>query len=107
MKIHKAAAVPLILQDPFISIWSNVDRLYDSDPIHWSGSRQTLRGYVRVDDTLYSFLGDRGHLSSIHQTAVEVTATATEYTFENEKVLLKLRFTSPLILMYKRKQSVR
>lgn len=98
MKIHKAAAVPLILQDPFISIWSNVDHLYDSDPIHWSGNRQTLKGYVKIDDTLYSFLGDRGHLSSINQTAVEVTATATEYTFENEKVLLTLRFTSPLLL---------
>ncbi|MBQ2923651.1 MAG: DUF4965 domain-containing protein [Tyzzerella sp.] len=98
MKIQKAAAVPLILQDPFTSIWSNVDHLYDSDPIHWSGNRQTLRGYVKVDDTLYSFLGDRGHHCSINQTEVAVTATATEYTFENEKVLLKLRFTSPLLL---------
>ena len=98
MKIKKAAATPLILQDPFTSIWSNADHLYDSDPIHWSGNRQTLKGYVKVDDTLYSFLGDRGHHSSIHQTEVAVTATATEYTFENEKVLLKLRFTSPLLL---------
>lgn len=98
MKIKKAAAVPLILQDPFISIWSNVDCLYDGDPIHWSGNCQTLRGYVKVDDTLYSFLGDRGHHSVLNQTEVNVTATATEYMFENEKLLLKVKFTSPLLL---------
>ena len=33
MKIKKAAAIPLILQDPFFSIWSDADHLYDKDPV--------------------------------------------------------------------------
>ena len=97
MKIKKAAAIPLILHDPFFSIWSNADHLYDRDPMHWCGERQRLRGYIKVDDGVYSFLGEKGIHEAIPQKSVDVTATATEYVFENEKVRLTVRFTSPLL----------
>lgn len=97
MKIKKAAAIPLILQDPFFSIWSDADHLYDKDPVHWCGERQRLQGYIKVDDAVYCFLGERGIHEAISQQWVDVTATATEYMFENEKVKLSVRFTSPLL----------
>ena len=97
MKIKKAAAIPLILQDPFFSIWSDADHLYDKDPVHWCGERQRLQGYIKVDDEVYCFLGERGIHEAIPQQWVDVTATATEYMFENEKVKLSVRFTSPLL----------
>ena len=97
MKIKKAAAIPLILQDPFFSIWSDADHLYDKDPVHWCGERQRLQGYIKVDDAVYRFLGERGIHEAIPQQWVDVTATATEYMFENEKVKLSVRFTSPLL----------
>ena len=97
MKIKKAAAIPLILQDPFFSIWSDADHLYDKDPVHWCGERQRLQGYIKVDDAVYCFLGERGIHEAIPQQWVDVTATATEYMFENEKVKLSVRFTSPLL----------
>ena len=97
MKIKRAAAVPLILHDPFFSIWSDADHLYDKDPVHWCGERQQLRGYIRIDDGVYCFLGEKGIHEAIPQQWVDVTATATEYMFENQDVRLTVRFTSPIL----------
>ena len=43
------------------------------------------------------FLGDREYHEAIPQKEVEVTPTSTEYRFENEKIILTVRFTSPLL----------
>lgn len=98
MNITRAASIPLVLHDPYFSIWSSADRLYDADPVHWCGKRQQLRGYVTVDGVVYCFLGDREFHEAIPQKSVDVTATSTAYTFENEKIVLTARFTSPLLL---------
>lgn len=98
MVVKKAACIPLVLHDPYFSIWSKNDHLYDGDPVHWSGARQKLRGYVTVDNVTYGFLGDREFHAPIEQKKIEVTATATVYHFENEKIKLEVRFTTPLLL---------
>lgn len=98
MNITRAASIPLVLHDPYFSIWSSTDHLYDADPVHWCGRRQQLRGYVTVDGVVYSFLGDREFHEAIAQKSVDVTATSTAYEFENEKLVLTVRFTSPLLL---------
>ena len=59
MKVTRAASIPLVTHDPYFSIWSGADHLYDKDPVHWSQIRQQLRGYVNVDGVVYSFLGDK------------------------------------------------
>jgi len=98
MKIRRAAAIPLILHDPFFSIWSCADHLYDKDTQHWCKKNQTLRGYIKVDDDVFCFLGHRGCHIEIPQTFVDVTATSTKYVFENSRVELTVQFTSPLLL---------
>lgn len=97
MKIARAASVPLIVHDPFFSIWSSADHLYDEDPVHWSGKRQQMRGYLTVDGKTYTFLGDKEIHTFLPQKSIYVTATATEYVFENDEVSLKCRFTSPIL----------
>ena len=98
MKIHRAANVPLILHDPFFSVWSASDHLYDADTVHWCGKRQQLRGWVIADGRKYAFMGNPDGCEVIPQVSVDVTATATEYTFENDDLIFKCRFTSPLLL---------
>lgn len=98
MKVKRAASIPLILHDPFFSIWSNADHLYDKDTIHWSLARHKMRGYVVIDGIRRVFMGAAEDQETIPQTSVDVTATATEYTFEDEKMILRVRFTSPLVL---------
>ncbi len=98
MKIKKAACIPLILHDPFFSVWSNADNLYDAMPMHWCGEQLPMKGWITVDGNEYAFLGQRFGMREIPQTEVSVTATATEYIFENDKIWLKCRFTSPIML---------
>ena len=93
----RAPSVPLVTSDPYFSIWSGADHLYDADPEHWCGARQQMRGYVTVDGAVSCFLGDREYHEVIPQKEVEVTPTSTEYRFENEKIILTVRFTSPLL----------
>lgn len=97
MIIKRAASIPLITHDPFFSIWSGADCLYDKDPVHWCGKRQKLRGYLSVDGQIYCFLGDSEFHAVIPQISLSVTATATKYTFENDAVKLICTFTSPLL----------
>ena len=98
MKINRAACIQLIKHDPFFSIWSSRDHLYDKDTTHWSGIRQKIRGYVEIDGVTYCFMGNPEYHKIITQKSVDVSATATEYVFENEKIVLTVRFTSPIIL---------
>ena len=97
MKIQKAASIPLVVHDPFFSIWSASDCLYEADPVHWSGARQRMRGFLELDGKHFCFLGDREFHDYLPQVSVNVTATATEYTFENDMVFFTCRFTSPLL----------
>ncbi len=96
-KIKRAASIPLVTHDPFFSIWSSADHLYDRDPVHWSGASQGLRGYLNIDGMSYAFLGNKEMKAFIPQVSIDVTATSTEYVFENQKVRLTCRFTSPLL----------
>lgn len=57
-----------------------------------------MQGFIEVDHVRYCFMGAAGNHKVIPQTSVDVTATATEYTFENEKLSLRVCFTSPLLL---------
>ena len=99
-------AVPLVTVDPFFSIWSYSDRLYDEAPRHWSNKRAAMTGFLKVDEKYYRFMGKIQNDNEIYfcepdaleQTDVEVFATKTVYKFENEILRLTLTFRTPLLL---------
>ncbi len=51
-------AVPVIMSDPYFSIWSPYDKLTDGSTRHWSGDVKPLQGYLRVDGETYRFMGE-------------------------------------------------
>jgi len=57
-QIDKAPAYPLVVHDPYFSIWSFSDNLNESTTKHWTGKDQSLLGLLSVDGRYYKFLGE-------------------------------------------------
>jgi hypothetical protein len=53
----RAPAYPLVTIDPYTSVWSFTDKLYDETPKHWTGTNRTFTGAARVDGKIYRFMG--------------------------------------------------
>lgn len=56
-QVSKAPAYPLVVHDPYFSIWSFTDKLNESTTKHWTGTDHSLLGFLNVDGKLYKFLG--------------------------------------------------
>ena len=98
----RPVAVPLITVDPFFSVWSCNDALYNAPTQHWSGRTCPIVAGVYVDGRFHSMIAhDENGMSlnnRIFQRDLQVTPTSSVYRFENAFVRVKLRFTTPLLL---------
>jgi hypothetical protein len=93
---QRPPATPLIVHDPYFSVWSMSDRLTDQPTRHWTGNEQRLTGIARVDGVAYRYMGDSPRdIPAMRQTSLEVTATHTVYDFEAAGLHLKLTFFTP------------
>ena len=88
-------SVPLITVDPYFSVWSPADRLYDEVTEHWTGKPNTIYGYVKIDGEQFRFMGDADD-AVISQMDFEMNAFVSRYTFENEKIILDVSFFTPV-----------
>ena len=92
----RAPATPLVVHDPYFSIWSMGDRLTDGATRHWTGTRQALNGLMRVDAKTYRYLGDaNGEIPAMDETSREITPTRTIVTMQSPEIELKLTFLTP------------
>lgn len=113
MNKRQFPAVPLIACDPYFSVWSFSDKLYEDYPRHWTGFTHPITGSVTVDGDEYIFMGSKRHNPYIgtatmcdhrllpnrmEQTDLTVTPLKTIYKFENEKITLDVSFMTPLFL---------
>lgn len=91
-------SVPLVTHDPYLSVWSNSDKLTDSATTHWTGREQTLSSLIRIDGKSYRLMGDSPYsLPVLEQTGVQVLPTRTIYSFVGSGVKVTLTFLSPLL----------
>ena len=98
----RPVAVPLVTVDPFFSIWSCSDKLYDGYTKHWTEKPWPIYIGLYIDETLYTLCGvDRNYVNlrnKLHQTDLKITPLSTIYTFENNDAKVVLTFTTPLLL---------
>jgi hypothetical protein len=93
-------AVPLVVANPFFSLWSMSDKLTDSNTKHWTEVDQPMVGLIRIDGELYRYMGNRPkqywglpeQIPAMTQTSLVLTPLHTRYTFAQAGVELKLSF---------------
>jgi len=98
----RPVAVPLFTVDPYFSVWSCADKLYNGYTKHWSEKPWPIFAGVYIDGITHVVAGTDGDYQTlrnrVHQTDLQVTPLSTVYTFENKAVKVKLTFTTPLLL---------
>ncbi|MFU7557382.1 glutaminase domain-containing protein [Roseiconus sp. JC912] len=91
-------AVPLVACDPYFSVWSQSDNLWETATTHWTGKSQPMAALVRVDGHAYRLMGDSPQtIAALKQTSVRVLPTRTVYQFEGHGVSVQLTFTTPAL----------
>ncbi len=45
--MDRLPAVPLIVSDPYLSVWSPADRLDEADTIHWCGDSKPVTAHLK------------------------------------------------------------
>lgn len=96
--IQRPPSVPLVLHDPFLSIWSPADKLTDAETVHWTGAAHPLSGIAVVDGRPYRFLGrEPSNTPALEQKSLVVTPTQTLIGFEGAGIKLDLTFTTPAL----------
>jgi hypothetical protein len=93
---QRPPAVPLIVHNPYFSVWSMYDHLTDGPTRHWTGAPQPLIGLIRVDGKMYRYMGDSPRETpALPQTSLHVAPTHTDYKFEGSGIRLDLSFFTP------------
>jgi len=96
---QRSPAVPLVVHNPYFSIWSMGDHLTDEPTRHWTGAPQPIEGIARIDGKAYRFMGQHPDtLPAMHQTSNAITPTQTHYEFREAGIQLKLEFFTPAIM---------
>lgn len=91
-------AVPLVACDPYFSIWSPADNLYDADTVHWTGKPHRLSSLAKIDGQTFRLMGaEPNELPPLKQTKLTVLPTRTIYEFEGAGVALTLTFLAPAL----------
>ena len=88
-------STPLIVHDPYFSIWSDADQLTGGPTRHWTGARQELSGIIRVDGKSYRYLGEEDDAPALQETKRIITATRTIVTLSNPQIELQICFLTP------------
>ncbi len=93
-------AVPLVVNDPYMSVWSMADNLTDEDTKHWTGTSHPMCGLIRIDNQPYRFMGGNTRFVPVdipimEQTSLIIQPTQTIYTFEMSGIKLSLTFLTP------------
>ncbi len=87
--------IPLITVDPYFTVWT--ENVTKKAPVHWTGANNTILGTVNVDGEAYRFLG-KGKEAEMDVVSLNADAFSTTIIYENGKIRLTAKFTSPMLV---------
>lgn len=96
----RTPATPLVLHDPYFSVWSFDDELNGGATRHWTGAQQQMTALARIDGRAYRLMGaERDASGSLKMKQISRTLwpTRTIYDFEDDGVHLTLTFFTPAL----------
>lgn len=86
-------AVPLVAFDPYLSIWSEADKLTDKNTQHWTHRDHSLVSLIRIDGKTYRLMGAEPEgTPAMTQISLRVLPTRSIYEFEDAGVHVSLSF---------------
>jgi hypothetical protein len=89
----RVPAIPLIVHDPYFSIWSTTDSLFSGWPKHWTGRTNGMCAMLRVDGRSFRLMGESpSTIPPARQVERRITPTRTTYEFSAGGVRLSLSF---------------
>ncbi|HXA56915.1 MAG TPA: DUF4965 domain-containing protein [Candidatus Acidoferrum sp.] len=95
---ERPPAVPLVVHNPYFSIWSMNDNLTDGPTRHWTGTPQALTGIARIDGKPFRYMGATPRdVPAMKQTSLALTPTHTIYMFEAGGTRLTVEFFTPAL----------
>ncbi len=93
----RTPATPLVVHDPYFSLWSFDDTLNGGPTRHWTGVEQQLNGIVRIDGKPFRFMGNEDEVPPLPQLSRTIWPTRTIYDFEGQGVHLTATFLTPAL----------
>jgi Domain of unknown function (DUF5127)/Domain of unknown function (DUF4965)/Domain of unknown function (DUF1793)/Ricin-type beta-trefoil lectin domain-like/Domain of unknown function (DUF4964) len=102
-------ATPLIVRNPYVSVWLAGDSLVGNWPTFWQGTTKAICGIALIDGNPYVFMGNPagiGSVGTMTQTNLTVTATQSIFTFQAGGITLILTFLSPIEARDIQRQSI-
>ena len=92
-EILRPPAVPLVTFDPYLSIWSEADKLTDKNTQHWTHREHSLASLIRIDGRTYRLMGaEPKDAPAFKQVSLQVLPTRSIYEFEDAGVHVTLTF---------------
>ena len=80
-------AVPLVTFNPFLSVWSEADKLTDKNTQHWTRREHSLASLIRIDGKSYRLMGaEPVDVPAFNQVSLKVWPTRSIYEFEQAGV---------------------
>src|SRR5271156_5180145 len=91
-------AVPLVANNPYLSIWSMADRLTDDTTRHWTRREHPLFSLIRIDGKAYRLMGTAPKdVPAMKQVGVRVLPTRSIYDYDDGHVHVTLIFMTPAL----------
>lgn len=94
--LDRLPALPLIVNDPYFSIWMPADTLTAERTVHWAGASKPINGQLIIDGVTYAYLG-RGKHAAMRTVSQRVTPTHTTTVMEAAGIELTLSFWAPAL----------